>query len=92
MEKPEAAAPSGAASVTWNGSSSSSAGPITAIAMPPASIEMPAAPPTKPPSAAPVTCLRDATNDATAMIPTAATSAMAVAAFGFTDSSTRENA
>ena len=53
---------------------------------------MPAAAPTNDPSDAPVTLRREETNAATVMIPAAATSAMAVAAFGFTDNSTRENA
>ena len=52
---------------------------------------MPAAAPTNDPSVAPVTLRREATNAATVMIPAAATSATTVAAFGFTDSSTREN-
>ena len=46
VENPDAAAPEGAASVTLNASASSFGGPTTAIAMPPASIAMPAVAPT----------------------------------------------
>ena len=68
------------------------AGPITTIAIPPASHRDAGGGPDQRPERAPVTLRRDETNAATVMIPAAATSATAVAAFGFTDSRTRENA